>query len=154
MTKLPSRSLSLLLASILLGAALLGAGCVAKLPFRRDVPAGDSRPKASSVGADSTYAEAYLRPRAEQRFQAFVAALDRGDGSAAYAMVSSQQRDSAFLQALTPAQLHSIADIYRTYEFGGVWGSRVEFRPTRISDGDPMNSVYVDFTPGAEGIAY
>lgn len=143
-----------MLASTLLGAALLGAGCVTKLPSRGDVPAGDSRPEDSSVGADSAYTEANLRPRAEQRFQAFVAALDRGDATAARALLSSQQRDPEFLNALTPEQMRRIADWYRSYEFGGVWEDRVEFRPVRLLEGQAMSSVYVHFAPGEEGITY
>jgi len=153
MATVPIKPLSLLLASVLLGTALLGAGCITRLASKGDVPAGDIRPADS--GEDSAYTEANLRPRAEQQLQAFIDALDRGDATAARALLSSQQRDPEFLSMMTPEQLHTVADWYRTYRFGALWGNRVEFRPTHATPQDiPASSLYIHFVPGEEGITY
>lgn len=122
--------------------ALLGAGCGSK--YKK----GDG-----GSGSDGTYTEANLRPPAEQRLQAFIAALDRGDATAARALLSSQQRDPDFLSMMTPEQMRTVADWYRTYRFGAIWGDRVEFRPSRTMP-EQANSLYVHFAPGEEGITY
>lgn len=154
MNILPSKQVLILLVLGFLGAMVFGVGCVTRYPSREDAPAGDSRSKDSGAGADGAYTEANLRPRAEQRFQAFIAALDRGDAVAARALLSSQQRDPEFLIALTPEQMRRLADWYRTYQFGGLWDDRVEFRATGLLEGQAMSSVYVHFAPAEEGITY
>ena len=145
---------SFLLVPALLGIMLLGAGCVTKLPTQEGGPVASADPRDSGVGFNGTYTEANLRPLAEQRLQAFIAALDQRNSSAARTLLSSQQRDPEFLSMMTHEQMRTVADWYRTYQFAAIWGDRVEFRPSRVVPDVAANSLYVHFAPGEEGIMY
>lgn len=131
-----------LLAGVLV-IALLGAGCTSSSPTGSAGGSGDAATTTTN-----------LRPAAERQFQAFIDALDRGDAAAARAMYSTRQVEPELLLALTPAELHDFAAWLRTYQFGGVWGDRVEFRPTRHPPDQAVTSLYVHFASGTEGIKY
>jgi len=148
-----------LLASSLLFAVMMGAGCKSGYD-QQGTDATDAPPpmdRAQSFPPDvqlSTVLPGERQRVAEDRLRIFIDALDRGDAAAARAMYSTRQIEPDLLLALTPAELHNFAASLRTYQFGGVWGDRVEFRPTRYPPDQAVTSLYVHFASGTEGITY
>ena len=125
----------------LLGITVSGAGCY---PSWWNAP-----PEEVAVPAREDF-----RPAAEERFQAFIDALDRGDRRAVRSMLSVKQPDPELINALSRQDMREIAAWLRTYEFGGIWDDRVEFRPTQHPPGEAVTSLYVHFTPGKVGITH
>ncbi len=144
MSILPTKRVSILLALGVLGAMVFGVGCVTRLPT-----GGDAATEDAAIPTRENF-----RPAAEERFHAFINALDRGDVSAVRSMLSVKQPDPELVTALSRQDMREIAAWLRTYEFGGIWDDRVEFRPTRHPPGEAVTSLYVHFTPGKVGITY